>query len=86
MFQCSLTVEVEGRLARTIACGQPIVGIAAPQYCPLVAQEGGMKAASGSDKLSYTWWRKWTNKDILGRLIDRRLMLVLFLIAASSSV
>ena len=32
---------------------------------------------SGSDKLPYAWWRKWTNKDILGRLIDRRLMLVL---------
>ena len=42
--------------------GQPIVEIAAPQYCPLVAQEGGMKAASGSVnllKLSYAWCRKW---------------------------
>ena len=33
-------------------CGQPIVEIATPQYCPLVAQDGYMKAASGSDKLS----------------------------------
>ena len=29
-----------------------VEAIAAPQYCPLVAQEGGMEAASGSDKLS----------------------------------
>ena len=38
--------------------------IAAPQYCPLVAQMGGgnrMKAASGSDKLPNAWWRKRTN-------------------------
>ena len=54
------------------------------QYCPLVAQEGGMKAASGSEKLSYAWWRKRTNKDILGRLIGHRLLLVLFLIDSSA--
>ena len=53
-------------------------------YCPLVAEERSMKAASGSDKLSYAWWRKWNNKDILGRLIGHRLMLVVFLIASSS--
>ena len=58
--------------------------IAAPQYCPLVAPGGGMKAASGSDKVSYEWWRKWTNKDILGRIMSRRLILVFFLIASSS--
>ena len=65
-------------------CGQPVVD-AAPQYCPLVAREGRMKAASGSDdKLSYAWSRKSTNKDILGRLIGHRLMLVSFLITSSS--
>ena len=64
-------------------------------YCPLVAQEGGTEASSGgaseifpggSDKLSYVWWRRWTNGDILGRLIGRRLLLVgrLFLIPSSS--
>ena len=31
-----------------------------------------MKAAIGSDKLSYVP-RRWTNKDILGRLINPRL-------------
>ena len=29
-------------------CGQPVVEIAAPRYCPLVAQERGVTAASGA--------------------------------------
>ena len=27
-------------------CGQPVVDFVVPQYCPLVAQERGMKATS----------------------------------------
>ena len=37
-----------------------------PQQASTEADKGGVKAASGCNKLSYVW-RKWANKNILGR-------------------